>query len=54
MDFPAVQEHTVEKVSHGFLTHITLEAGRMAVDVEVLNGNLGVISHLLSAVCTGR
>lgn len=30
-----------------------LEAGGMAVDIEVLDGDLGIISHQLSAVCTG-
>lgn len=30
-----------------------LEAGRVAVDIEVLDGDLGVIPHQLSAVCTG-
>lgn len=31
-----------------------LEADRVAVDIEVLDGNLGIVSHLLAAVRTGR
>lgn len=30
-----------------------LEAGGVAVDIEVLDGDLGIIAHQLSAVCTG-
>lgn len=31
-----------------------LEAGRVAGDVEVLDGDLGIVAHLLSTVRTGR
>lgn len=30
-----------------------LEAVGVTVDVEMLNGDLGIIAHLLSAECTG-
>lgn len=30
-----------------------LEAGGVAVDVEVLDGDLGIVAHLLSAVRAG-
>lgn len=53
MDFPTVYVHAVEKVSHRFTAHVTLEAGRVAVDVEVLDGDLGIVAHLLSTVRTG-
>lgn len=30
-----------------------LEAGRVAVDIEVLDGDLGITAYWLSTVCTG-
>lgn len=45
-----MQEHTVEKVSHWPVAHIALEALRVAVNIEVLDGDLGLVSHLLSTV----
>lgn len=46
-----MQEHVVQQVSHGSTAHATLEAARMAVDVQVLDGDLCVTSYQLSAVC---
>lgn len=30
-----------------------LETSRVAVDIEVLNCDLGIVAHLLATVCTG-
>lgn len=30
-----------------------LEAGRVAVDIEVLDGDPAIVAHRLSAVCAG-
>lgn len=49
-----MQEHVVQKVSHWLTANTTLEAGRVAGDVEVLDGDLGIVTHLLSTVRTGR
>ena len=38
-----------------FITRFSyLEAGWVAGDVEVLDGDLGIVAHLLSTVRTGR
>lgn len=51
VDFPSRYEHLMEKVSHKLTAHATLEAFRVAVDVKVLDGDLGIAAHRLLAVC---
>lgn len=53
VDRPPMEEHAVQKVSHGLPTHTALEAVGVAVDVEVLDGDLGIMTNWLLAEVTG-
>lgn len=46
-----MQEHVKQQVSHWFTAHTTLEASGMAVNVELLDGDLCISADKLSAVC---
>lgn len=54
VDGSTMQEHAVQKISHRLTAYATLETGRVTGDVEVLDGDLCVVAHHLSTICTWR